>query len=142
MRKSLSSSELRKILETTNERDLFMVGHIYIENTIDRILEKRFNIPSKILDNTRFITSMKIDILAESGLIKGNIKKNIGLINSIRSRYAHKLEPDEQKIGNWIRELEYLGSTPKLSGNKKSEKSEKYRICVIKTYSALDKMKK
>ena len=139
MRKSLSSSELRQILETTNERDLFMVGHIYIENTIDRILEKRFNIPSKILDNTRFITSMKIDILAESGLIKGNIKKNIGLINSIRSRYAHKLEPDEQKIGNWIRELEYLGSTPKLGRNKKFEK---YRICVIMTYSALDKMKK
>ena len=139
MRKSLSNSELRKILETTNERDLFMVGHIYIENTIDRILEKRFNIPSKILDNTRFITSMKIDILAESGLIKGNIKKNIGLINSIRSRYAHKLEPDEQKIGNWIRELEYLGSTPKLGRNKKFEK---YRICVIMTYSALDKMKK
>ena len=139
MRKSLSSSELRKILETTNERDLFIMGHLYIENTIDRILEKRFNIPSKILDNTRFITSMKIDILAESGLIKGNIKKNIGLINSIRSRYAHKLEPDEQKIGNWIRELEYLGSTPKLGRNKKFEK---YRICVIKTYSALDKMKK
>ncbi len=139
MRKSLSSSELRKILETTNERDLFIMGHLYIENTIDRILEKRFNIPSKILDNTRFITSMKIDILAESGLIKGNIKKNIGLINSIRSRYAHKLEPDEQKIGNWIRELEYLGSTPKLGRNKKFEK---YRICVIMTYSALDKMKK
>ena len=139
MRKSLSSSELRQILETTNERDLFMVGHIYIENTIDRILEKRFNIPSKSIDSTRFITSMKIDILAESGLIKGNIKKNIGLINSIRSRYAHKLEPDEQKIGNWIRELEYLGSTPKLGRNKKFEK---YRICVIMTYSALDKMKK
>ena len=139
MRKSLSSSELRKILETTNKRDLFIMGHLYIENTIDRILEKRFNIPSKILDNTRFITSMKIDILAESGLIKGNIKKNIGLINSIRSRYAHKLEPDEQKIGNWIRELEYLGSTPKLGRNKKFEK---YRICVIMTYSALDKMKK
>ena len=139
MRKSLSSSELRKILETTNERDLFIMGHLYIENTIDRILEKRFNIPSKILDNTRFITSMKIDILAESGLIKGNIKKNIGLINSIRSRYAHKLEPDEQKIGNWIRELEYLGSTPKLGRNKKFEK---YRICVIMTYSALDKMEK
>ena len=139
MRKSLSSSELRQILETTNERDLFIVGHIYIENTIDRILEKRFNIPSKMLDDPRFPTSLKIDILAESGLIKGNIKKNIGLINSIRSRYAHKLEPDEQKIGNWIRELEYLGSTPKLGRNKKFEK---YRICVIMTYSALDKMKK
>jgi len=139
MRKSLSSSELRKILETTNERDLFMVGHIYIENTIDRILEKRFNIPSKSIDSTRFTTDLKMDILSESGLLKGNVKKNIGLINSIRTRYAHKLEPNEQRIENYIRELDYLGSTPKPSENKKFEK---YRICVIKTYSVLDKMKK
>jgi hypothetical protein len=116
-----------------------MVGHIYIENTIDRILERRFNIPSKSIDSTRFTTDLKMDILSESGLIKGNVKKNIGLINSIRTRYAHKLEPNEQRIGNYIRELDYLGSVPKLSGNKKFEK---YRICVIKTYSALDKMKK
>ena len=139
MRKSLSSSELRKILETTNERDLFIVGHIYIENTIDGILEKRFNIPSKSIDSTRFTTDLKMDILSESGLIKGNVKKNIGLINSIRTRYAHKLEPNDQRIVNYIRELDYLGSVPKLSANKKFEK---YRICVIKTYSALDKMKK
>ena len=135
MRKSLSNSALKKILETTNERELFMVGHIYIENTIDRILEKRFSIPSKSIDSTRFTTDLKMDILSESGLLKGNIKKNIGLINSIRTRYAHKLEPNEQRIGNYIRELDYLGSTPKLSGNKKFEK---YRICVIKTYSALE----
>ena len=38
MRKLLSNNELKKILETTNERDLFLVGHMYIENTIDRIL--------------------------------------------------------------------------------------------------------
>jgi len=138
MQKSLSNSDLKKILETTNERDLFMVGHIYIENTIDRILEKRFGIPSKSIDSTRFTTDLKMDILSESGLLKGNIKKNIGLINSIRTRYAHKLEPNEQRIGNYIRELDYLGSAPKTSGNKKFEK---YRLCVIKTYSALDKMK-
>ena len=138
MQKPLSSYELKKILETTNERDLFIVGHIYVENTIDRILEKRFNIPSKSIDSTRFTTDLKMDILSESGLIKGNVKKNIGLINSIRTRYAHKLEPNEQRIGNYIRELDYLGSTPKTSGNKKFEK---YRLCVIKTYSVLDKMK-
>ncbi len=44
MRKSLSAAALKKILETTNERDLFIVGHMYIENMIDRILEKKFNI--------------------------------------------------------------------------------------------------
>ena len=139
MQKSLSSSDLRKILETTNERELYILGHLYIENTIDRILEKRFNIPSKLLDDPRFYTAVKIDILAESGLIKEKIKKNIGLINRIRSRYAHRLEPNEQRIGNWIRELDYLGAAPKLGGN---NKFEKYRFCVIKTYSALDKMKK
>ena len=46
------ASKLKKILETTNERDLFLVGHMYIENTIDRILEKKFNIPSKSIDST------------------------------------------------------------------------------------------
>ena len=138
MQKSLSSTDLKKILETTNERDLFMVGHIYIENTIDRILEKMFNIPSKSIDSTRFTTDLKMDILSESGVIKGNIKKNIGLINSIRTRYAHKLEPNEQRIGNYIRELDYLGAAPKLGGN---NKFEKYRLCVIKPYSALDKIK-
>ena len=40
MQKNSSAVKLKKILETTNERDLFLVGHMYIENTIDRILEK------------------------------------------------------------------------------------------------------
>ena len=138
MRKPLSSLELKKILETANERDLFIVGHVYIENTIDRILEKKFNIPSKSIDNTRFTTALKMDILSESGLIKGNIKKNIGLINSIRTRYAHKLEPNEQRIGNYIRDLNYLGSASKQTSTNK--KFEKYRVCVIKTFSALERM--
>ena len=138
MRKPLSSLELKKILETANERDLFIVGHIYIENTIDRILEKKFNIPSKSIDSTRFTTALKMDILSESGLIKGNIKKNIGLINSIRTRYAHKLEPNEQRIGNYIRALNYLGSASKQTSTNK--KFEKYRVCVIETFSALERM--
>ena len=138
MKRSLSNSALKKILETVNERDLFIVGHIYIENTIDKILEKKFNIPSKSIDSALFTSNLKMDILSESGLIKGKIKKNIKLINSIRSRYAHRLQPKEEKIGNYIRELEYLGSAPKLITSNK--KFEKYRICVIKTFSALEKL--
>jgi hypothetical protein len=138
MQKSLSNSDLKKILETANERDLFIVGHIYIENTIDRILEKKFNIPSKSIDSPLFTLNLKMGILTESGLVKGNIKKNIGLINSIRSRYAHKLEPNEQRIGNYIRELNLLGSVSKLTS--KNRKFEKYRICVIRTFSALERI--
>ena len=98
MQKSLSNAALKKILETTNERDLFIVGHMYIENMIDRILEKEFNIPSKSIDSTLFTLNLKMDILTESGLIKGNVKKNVELLARIRNRYAHKLEPNEQRI--------------------------------------------
>ena len=136
MQKSLSNSDFKKILETANERDLFIVGHIYIENTIDRILEKKFNIPSKSIDSTFFTVNLKMDILTESGLIKGNLKKNVELMSRIRNRYAHKLEPNEQRIGNWIRELNYLGVASKTT----SKKFEKYRICVIRTFTALEKM--
>ena len=137
MRKSLSDAALKKILETTNERDLFIVGHMYIENTIDRILEKKFNIPSKSIDSTLFTLNLKMDILTESGLIKGNVKKNVELLARIRNRYAHKLEPNEQRIRNYIRELQYLGSVPKLDC-----KYAKYRVCVIRTFSVLEKILK
>ena len=136
MQKGPSSKKLQKILETTNERDLFLVGHMYIENTIDRILEKKFNIPPKSIDSTLFTSNLKMDILTESGLIKGNLKKNVELMSRIRNRYAHKLEPNEQRIGNYIRELSFLGTSPVRS----SKKFDKYRICVIRTFSALEKM--
>ena len=135
MQKPLSDATLKKILETANERDLFIVGHMYIENTIDRILEKKFNIPSKSIDSTLFTLNLKMDILTESGLIKGNVKKNVELLARIRNRYAHKLAPNEQRITNYIRELHYLGSTPKFDG-----KYAKYRVCVIRTFSVLEKM--
>ena len=135
MRKMLSDTALKRILETTNERDLFIVGHMYIENTIDRILEKKFNIPSKSIDSTLFTLNLKMDVLAESGLIKGNVKKNVELLSRIRNRYAHKLEPNEQRITNYIRELQYLGPAPKLEG-----KYAKYRVCAIRTFSVLEKM--
>ena len=135
MQKLLSTASLKKILETTNERDLFIVGHMYIENTIDRILEKKFNIPSKSIDSTLFTLNLKMDILTESNLIRGSVKKNVELLARIRNRYAHKLEPNEQRITNYIRELQYLGTTPKLGG-----KYAKYRVCVIRTFSALEKM--
>ena len=136
--RTLSNISLKKILDTVNERDLFLVGHMYIENTIDRILEKKFNIPSKSIDSTLFTTNLKMDILTESGLIKGNIKKNVDLLSRIRNRFAHKLEPNEQRIGNYIRELDYLGSAPKLRSQNK--KFEKYQICVIRTFSVFEKM--
>jgi hypothetical protein len=133
-----SKKELEKILEVDNVHELFLVGQVCIERILEKILEKKFNIPLEALDDPMIMWSQKYLILEKSGLLKGNVKKNVRLINSIRNRYAHRLKPDEKAIENNIRELDYLGA----SHTNPITKFEKYRVCVISTFSALEKMLK
>ena len=134
-----SKKELEKILEVDNVHELFLVGQVCIERILEKILEKKFNIPLEALDDPMIMWSQKYLILEKSGLLKGNVKKNVRLINSIRNRYAHRLKPDEKAIENNIRELHYLDAS--IIGIK-CTKFEKYRVCVISTFSALEKMLK
>jgi hypothetical protein len=131
-----SKKELEKILEVDNVHELFLVGQVCIERILEKILERKFNIPLEALDDPMIMWSQKYLILEKSGLLKGNVKKNVGLINSIRNRYAHRLKPDEKAIENNIRELDYLGA----SHTSPITKFEKYRICVISTFTALERM--
>ena len=131
-----SRKELEKILGVDNVHELFLVGQVCIERMMEKILEKKFNIPSEVLDDGQFLWYQKHLVLEKSGDLKGKVKKNVGLINSIRTRYAHRLKPDEQAIGNLIRGLDYLGASHTNTGTK----FEKYRVCVISTFSALEKV--
>ncbi len=132
-----SRKELEKILEVDNIHELFLVGQVCIERMLDKILEKEFSIPFELSD-PQFMWYQKNLILEKSGLLKGNVKINVGLINSIRNRYAHRLKPDEKSIENQIRDLKYLGA----SHANTSTKFEKYRICVISTFTELEKILK
>ena len=131
-----SRKELEKILGVDNVHELFLVGQVCIERMMEKILEKKFNIPSEVLDDGQFLWYQKHLVLEKSGLLKGNVKKNVGLINRIRTRYAHRLKPDEQAIGNLIRELDYLGASHTNTGTK----FEKYRVCVISTFTELERI--
>ena len=131
-----SKKELEKILEVDNVHELFLVGQVCIERILEKILEKKFNIPLEALDDPMIMWSQKYLILEKSGLLKGNIKKNVRLINSIRNRYAHRLKPDEKAIENQIRDLKYLGA----SHASPITKFEKYRVCVISTFTELEKI--
>jgi len=131
-----SRKELEKILEVDNVHELFLVGQVCIERMLEKILEKKFNIPSEVLDDAQFLWYQKHLVLEKSGELKGNVKKNVGLINSIRTRYAHRLKPSEQTIRNYIRELDYLGASHANTGTD----FEKYRVCVISTFTELEKI--
>ena len=131
-----SKKELEKILEVDNVHELFLVGQVCIERMLEKILEKKFNIPIEALDDPMIMWTQKYLILEKSGLLKGNVKKNVRLINSIRNRYAHRLKPDEKAIENQIRDLKYLGA----SHASPITKFEKYRVCVISTFTELEKI--
>ena len=131
-----SRKELEKILEVDNVHELFLVGQVCIERMMEKILEKKFSIPSEVLDDGQFLWYQKHLVLEKSGELKGNVKKNVGLINSIRTRYAHRLKPSEQTIRNYIRELDYLGASHANTGTD----FEKYRVCVISTFTELEKI--
>ena len=133
-----SRKELEKILEVDNVHELFLVGQVCIERMLEKILEKKFNIPSEVLDDAQFLWYQKHLVLEKSGDLKGKVKKNVGLINRIRNRYAHRLKPDEQAISYYIRDLDYLGASHANTGTK----FEKYRICVISTFTELEKILK
>tara|TARA_B100001167_G_scaffold178661_1_gene133861 strand:+ start:41 stop:472 length:432 start_codon:yes stop_codon:yes gene_type:complete len=130
-----SRKELEEILEVDNIHELFLVGQVCIERMLDKILEKEFGIPFELSD-PQFMWYQKNLILEKSGRLKGNVKINVGLINSIRNRYAHRLKPDEKAIENQIRDLKYLGA----SHASPITKFEKYRVCVISTFTELEKM--
>ena len=131
-----SGKELERILAVDNVHELFLVGQVCIERMLEKILEKKFNIPIEALDDPMIMWTQKYLILEKSGLLKGSLKKNVRLINSIRNRYAHRLKPDEKAIENYVRELDYLSG----SHTNPITKFQKYRICVISTFTALEKM--
>jgi|TARA_Y100000590_G_C14956571_1_gene727023 hypothetical protein len=131
-----SKEEIDEKLKTTNERELFVVGQIIIERILDKIIIEKYDIPEKILDDTRFPMQLRIDLLIESDRLEENLKKNIRKINQIRNRYAHRIDPEKNDIDMLIGNLVYLSSTPEVE----QERLEKYRICVKQTFHELEKM--
>ena len=126
--------DIDNILETSNERELFVVGQIVIERTLEKVIEAKFHIPKKILDDTRFPMQLKMDLVTESDLLEEKLRANIGRINSIRNRYGHRLEPDQKSIDNLLSQLNYLETVPE----NEPEKLDKYRICVKQTFNELE----
>ena len=135
-----SRRDLEKILEVNNEHELFLVGQVCIERMLDRILEEKFGIPFE-LDEPIFMWTQKCLVLKFSGYLTDEVKGNVERIGKIRSRYAHRLNPNEGYIGSLINKLQLIDApTGAESRVRAGTKFEKYRICVISTFTALEKM--
>ena len=135
-----SRKDLEKILEVDNKHELFLVGHVCIERMFDKILEKKFGIPFE-LDEPLLVWKQKELMLKHSGLLKGEVKGNVKRINEIRSRYAHILKPNEEYIVSLINKLVIIDAPAgEESRARIGTKFERYRVCVISTFTALEKI--
>ena len=133
-----NEKEIDKILKVNSKRELFIVGQIIIERILDKVLERKFLIPPKILDDPRFPMQMKMELVKESEVIRKDVRENIARINSIRNAYGHRINPSEKSVKNWLIQLHYLKTPPKV----KLDSFGKYRICVKQTFNELRKMSK
>ena len=133
-----NEKEIDKILKVNSKRELFIVGQIIIERILDKVLERKFLIPPKILDDPRFPMQMKMELVKESEVIRKDVRENIARINSIRNAYGHRINPSEKSVKNWLIQLHYLKTPPKV----KPDSFGKYRICVKQTLNELRKMSK
>ncbi len=147
-----NEEEGKKMLETSNTRDLFIVGQTILERLVDKVLIKKFGISENSCDDPRFAMQFKMDILSGSDLLVENLRSNIAAINHLRNMHAHRLEVEFNVIKVDIDRLKYLGTMPEEDlGNNEIESGDerdeipkillsKYRICVIQTFDELKKL--
>ena len=80
-------------------------------------------------------------VLKSSGYLAGKVKGNVERIGKIRSRYAHVLKPNEEYIVSLINKLVIIDAPAGAESRARAgTKFERYRVCVISTFSALEKV--
>lgn len=132
----ISKEMISAYLNASSETELFVRGALYLEYIIDKTLERKFSIPSKILEDREFTFSLKQKILETSGYLVDPYKKNVELIGRIRNKFAHSLNPNDQSIEDMIKSMK---PTPAMSINEsRVTKYHRYSGIAIATISELN----
>ncbi|MCK4928970.1 MAG: hypothetical protein KAR76_04455, partial [Methanosarcinales archaeon] len=89
--KVLSTNYFKDIFATEDTRTLILIIHLYLEHIISAIIKEKFVNYEEIL---KFGLFQKVKILRAADIITENISNDILYINSIRNKFAHKLNYD------------------------------------------------
>ncbi|MEO9320393.1 MAG: hypothetical protein ABI361_06945 [Nitrososphaera sp.] len=111
-------ADIHRVIDDSSPRDVFIEAGIYLENILDKYLERKFSLPSKAIEDPAFNLELKIRIAEHAGFLVEPYRTNVREIQRIRNRYAHTLEPEEAAIRNMIDAME---TTPAGSLNEKVE---------------------
>lgn len=126
-----------------DEATVILVGHLIIENLLDKIIRIKCKSPKKILDDhITYCFAVKLQIVYSMGLLPDDVYKNILRINMFRNKFSHNIEfnidPNIMVIDLNGEKFPYLDAHPE--DKKKKNLTKKYldTLCVF-TLSDLSK---
>lgn len=101
----LTDDMIKEILHTEKRITLFIRAHLYLEHFLDLAVERHVPDQRHLLDVPYFSTDLKIRILHGLGFLSDVMYHNARMMNDIRNKFAHRLNPNEDRIRSKIQNM-------------------------------------
>ena len=127
----LTDDMIKQVLIAEKELNLFITAHLYLEHFLDLAIDEKFPRQEHLLDVPYFSTDLKLRILHGNGFLSDVLYMNGKMMNEIRNKFAHNLNPNQQSIAAKIEKM-ILPWQPQLIVNS-MDKFEKYKNIAVVT---------
>ncbi len=127
----LTDEMIKRVLTAEKELNLFITAHLYLEHFLDLAVDKHFPLQEHLLDVPYFSTDLKLRILHGNGFLTDILYLNGKMMNEIRNKFAHNLNPNQQSIGAKIEKMMLPWHSPQIV--KGMDKFEKYKNVAVVT---------
>ena len=127
----LTDDMIKQVLKTEKELNLFITAHLYLEHFLDLAVDDKFPLQEHLLDVPYFSTDLKLRILHGNGFLSDVLYLNGKMMNEIRNKFAHNLNPNQDSIKSKIEKM-MLPWQPQQIVNA-MDKFEKYKNVAIVT---------
>ena len=128
----LTDDVIKQVLSTEKELNLFITAHLYLEHFLDLAIDQKFPLQKHLLDVPYFSTDLKLRILHGNGFLTDVLYLNGKMMNEIRNKFAHNLNPNQSSIKSKIEKM-ILPWHPKqiVDGMDKFEKYKNVAVVTI-----------
>jgi hypothetical protein len=127
----LTDDMIKQVLGTEKELNLFITAHLYLEHFLDLAIDKQFPLQEHLLDVPYFSTDLKLRILHGNGFLTDVLYMNSKMMNEIRNKFAHNLNPNQGSIKAKIEKMILPWHPKKIIDG--MDKFEKYKNVAVVT---------
>lgn len=131
----LTDDMIKEVINAEKRLNLFIRAHLYLEHYLDLAVDQHFPRQGHLLDVPYFSTDLKLRILHGNGFLTDVLYMNGKMMNEIRNKFAHNLNPNQDKIQAKIDKM--LAPWHPEETVDGLDRFEKYKTVAINTIIAL-----